>query len=98
MRRPDLHPRLHPSYTMAGERAGVKEQVVQSGLMRAWRPMLAMTVLIVASNFLVQFPIDVGPVVGLPLLITYGAFTYPATFLTTDLTNRRYGPAVARRV
>lgn len=66
--------------------------------MQAWRPMLAMTVLIVASNFLVQFPIDVGPVFGLPLLITYGAFTYPATFLTTDLTNRRYGPAIARRV
>lgn len=71
---------------------------MQGGMMQAWRPMLAMTVLIVASNFLVQFPIDVGTMLGLPLLITYGAFTYPATFLTTDLTNRRYGPRIARRV
>jgi uncharacterized PurR-regulated membrane protein YhhQ (DUF165 family) len=71
---------------------------VRSGMMKAWRPMLAMTVLIAASNFLVQFPIDLGIVLGLPLLITWGAFTYPATFLVTDITNRRYGPEVARRV
>jgi uncharacterized PurR-regulated membrane protein YhhQ (DUF165 family) len=63
-----------------------------------WRPMLAMVVLIVASNWLVQFPIEAGSVFGWPLLITWGAFTYPATFLVTDLTNRRHGPLVARRV
>jgi uncharacterized PurR-regulated membrane protein YhhQ (DUF165 family) len=63
-----------------------------------WRPMLAMVVLIVASNWLVQFPIEAGSVLGWPLLITWAAFTYPATFLITDLTNRRHGPAVARRV
>ena len=63
-----------------------------------WRPMLAMTALIAVSNFLVQFPIDAGIVFGLPLLITWAAFTYPATFLVTDLTNRRHGPEVARRV
>jgi uncharacterized PurR-regulated membrane protein YhhQ (DUF165 family) len=63
-----------------------------------WRPMLAMVVLIVASNWLVQFPIEAGSVFGWPLLITWAAFTYPATFLVTDLTNRRHGPLVARRV
>lgn len=66
--------------------------------MTAWRSMLAMAVFIAASNFLVQFPINLGAVLGVPLLITWGAFTYPATFLVTDLTNRRYGPRVARRV
>ena len=69
-----------------------------AGTMTYWRPMAAMTLLIVASNFLVQFPIDAGVVLGLPILITWAAFTYPATFLVTDVTNRRYGPEVARRV
>lgn len=63
-----------------------------------WRPMLAMIMLIVASNWLVQFPIEAGSVFGWPLLITWAAFTYPATFLVTDITNRRYGPVVARRI
>jgi queuosine precursor transporter len=66
--------------------------------MTAWRSMAAMAVFIVASNYLVQFPIDLSGAVGVPLLITWGAFTYPATFLVTDITNRRYGPQVARRV
>jgi len=69
-----------------------------TGLGRYWRPMAAMIVLITASNWLVQFPIEAGAVLGLPILITWAAFTYPATFLVTDLTNRRYGPAAARRV
>lgn len=66
--------------------------------MVAWRSMLAMAVLIVASNYLVQFPIELGASLGAPLLITWAAFTYPATFLVTDLANRRYGPQVARHV
>jgi uncharacterized PurR-regulated membrane protein YhhQ (DUF165 family) len=73
-------------------------RAVLAGLTTYWRPMLAMTALIAASNFLVQFPIDAGVLFGLPLLITWAAFTYPATFLVTDLTNRRHGPQVARRV
>jgi queuosine precursor transporter len=63
-----------------------------------WRPLLAMVLLIVASNWLVQFPIELGAVLGIPVLITWGAATYPATFLVTDLTNRRHGPVVARQV
>ncbi|ADZ68774.1 Hypothetical transmembrane protein [Polymorphum gilvum SL003B-26A1] len=59
----------------------------------------AMAIVVVASNFLVQFPVpgSLGPV-SLTDLLTFGAFTYPAAFLVTDLTNRRFGPAAARRV
>jgi len=59
----------------------------------------AMALVVVASNILVQFPVD-GQVGGLALadVLTWGAFTYPVAFLVTDLANRRYGPAVARRI
>ena len=50
---------------------------------------LAMAAIVVASNILVQFL--AGP------WLTWGAFTYPFAFLVTDLTNRLYGPAAARR-
>ncbi|NCW53480.1 MAG: VUT family protein, partial [Rhodobacteraceae bacterium] len=51
----------------------------------------AMAAVVVASNILVQFLILDG-------LLTWGAFTYPFAFLVTDLMNRVYGPADARRV
>lgn len=59
----------------------------------------AMAVVVIASNVLVQFPVGgtLGPIV-LADLLTWGAFTYPVAFLVTDLTNRRLGPAMARRV
>lgn len=59
----------------------------------------AMTLVVVASNIAVQFPLQ-GEVAGLALgdVLTWGAFAYPFSFLVTDLANRRYGPAVARRV
>lgn len=60
---------------------------------------LLMTAVVVASNVLVQFPLA-GTLFGISLgdLLTYGAFTYPVAFLITDLTNRQFGPRVARRV
>ncbi len=61
--------------------------------------LLAMIGVVVASNFLVQFPVNI--VLGdlnLADLLTWGAFTYPLAFLVTDLTNRRFGPRVARYV
>jgi uncharacterized PurR-regulated membrane protein YhhQ (DUF165 family) len=60
---------------------------------------LLMSAAVVASNFLVQFPV-VGTLWGISLsdLLTWGAFTYPVAFLITDLTNRQFGPSVARRV
>ena len=50
---------------------------------------------VVISNYLVQFPIQYF---GLSEVLTYGAFSYPITFLITDLANRAYGKAVARKV
>ncbi|MEF2071400.1 queuosine precursor transporter [Consotaella aegiceratis] len=60
---------------------------------------LAMTLIVVASNVLVQFPVG-GSIGSLQLadILTWGAFTYPFSFLVTDLTNRRFGPRIARRV
>lgn len=55
-----------------------------------WRPIVAMAVVIVVSNLLVQYPINDW--------LTWGAFTYPVAFLVTDLTNRALGAAAARRV
>ena len=59
----------------------------------------AMAIVVVASNVLVQFPVQghLGAV-SLADILTWGAFTYPFAFLVTDLANRRYGPAMARRV
>lgn len=59
----------------------------------------AMALVVVASNVLVQFPVN-GQIGGLALadILTWGAFTYPFAFLVTDLANRRYGPAIARQI
>ncbi len=60
---------------------------------------LFMTLIVVASNFLVQFSLE-GTLAGINLadLLTFGAFTYPVAFLVTDLTNRQFGPTAARKV
>ena len=60
---------------------------------------LAMALVVAASNYLVQFPVEhvVGGV-NLADTLTWGAFTYPVAFLVTDLTNRRFGPTAARKV
>ncbi|PTE16660.1 hypothetical protein C5F44_00650 [Fuscovulum blasticum DSM 2131] len=51
---------------------------------------LAMAVIVMASNILVQHPMGA--------YLTWGALSYPFAFLVTDLTNRIAGPAAARRV
>jgi len=51
---------------------------------------LAMAAIVVASNILVQFLYGEW--------LTWGAFTYPLAFLVTDIMNRMYGAAAARRV
>lgn len=53
-------------------------------------PVLAMMSIVAASNVLVQFPINDW--------LTWGALTYPVSFLVTDLTTRLHGPGRARRV
>ena len=59
-------------------------------LKQLWLPIFAMILVVVASNFLVQFPINSW--------LTWGAFTFPVAFLVTDLTNRAVGAQAARRV
>jgi len=54
-----------------------------------------MGVIVLLSNYLVQFPIKYY---GLQEILTYGAFSYPISFLITDLVNRSYGKIYARKV
>ena len=55
----------------------------------------SMASVVALSNYLVQFPIKY---LNLQDLFTYGAFSYPIAFLITDLTNRRYGKIIARKI
>ena len=50
----------------------------------------AMVVVVLSSNILVQYAINDW--------LTWGAITYPFAFLVSELVNRRFGPASARRV
>ena len=56
---------------------------------------LLMGVVVLISNFLVQFPVNYF---DLSEILTYGAFTYPIAFLITDLANRSYGKLKAKKV
>ena len=64
-----------------------------------WRPLApaiaAMVAVVAAANVLVQHPLEAF---GAGEWLTWGAFTYPLSFLVTDLTNRRFGAGQARRV
>lgn len=51
---------------------------------------VAMGVVVLSSNILVQYAINDW--------LTWGAITYPFAFLVTELVNRAFGPAQARRV
>lgn len=53
-------------------------------------PLVAMIAIVTSSNYLVQFPINDW--------LTWGAITYPVSFLVTDLTTRLQGPGRARAV
>ena len=54
-----------------------------------------MGTVVLASNYLVQFPIHYYE---LSEILTYGAFTYPIAFLITDLANRSYGKEIAKKI
>ena len=56
---------------------------------------LLMACVVALSNYLVQFPIKHF---NLENLLTYGALSYPVAFLITDLSNRRYGKNVAKKI
>ena len=73
------------------------------GLLRLLPSVIAMALVILVSNILVQIPVDYGVNLlgrrfNLADLLTWGAFTYPVAFLVTDTTNRVYGAQAARRV
>ncbi len=68
------------------EQAPLPKPILHSLLL----PIMAMIVIVVASNILVQYPIND--------FLTWGALTYPVAFFVTDLTNRRFGAPAARRV
>ena len=53
-------------------------------------PIAAMSVVVVASNILVKYPLNDW--------LTWGAFTFPFAFLITDLSNRAFGPLRAAKV
>jgi uncharacterized PurR-regulated membrane protein YhhQ (DUF165 family) len=53
-------------------------------------PIIAMSLVIVTSNELVNHPINDW--------LTWGAFSYPLSFLVTDITNRLFNARAARKV
>ena len=55
-----------------------------------WHFVVAMAIIVAASNFLVEIKITDW--------LVWGSLTYPVAFLVTDLTNRVYGAATARKV
>jgi uncharacterized PurR-regulated membrane protein YhhQ (DUF165 family) len=54
------------------------------------RALVAMIFVVLASNYLVMFPVNDW--------LTWGAFTYPISYLVTEVTNRLSGPQMARRI
>lgn len=58
--------------------------------MRILPGVIAMAIVVVASNILVQHLLGDW--------LTWGALTYPVAFLVTDIMNRVYGPVAARKV
>ena len=56
---------------------------------------LLIALIVATSNYLVQFPVSYF---GLGDFLTYGAFSYPMAFLITDLSNRKYGKDIAKKI
>ncbi|MDO5667333.1 MAG: queuosine precursor transporter [Alcaligenaceae bacterium] len=54
--------------------------------------LVIMCILVAASNYFVQPQFHIND------WLTFGALTYPVTFLVTDLLNRRFGPQAARSI
>lgn len=77
---------LHARKGQVSDHLGKTENII----MRLLPAILAMAIIVVASNILVQFLFGDW--------LTWGAFTYPFAFLVTDITNRLMGAPAARRV
>jgi queuosine precursor transporter len=86
---PDIHePKFLVSYTRAQLVAAAAFTAMT--LRQFAAAALAMAAVVLASNLLVQFPINDW--------LTWGAITYPVAFLVSELVNRAHGPEQARRV
>jgi queuosine precursor transporter len=72
---------------------------MKKSMITLWPLVVSMALVILLSNKLVQIPLQ-GTVLGIDLsaVLTWGALSYPAAFLVTDLTNRMFGLGPARRV
>jgi len=79
-------------FTLTG---GITQDKKMLTISRILPYVLAMVVIVVASNILVQIQF---PYFGLQEVLTWGALTYPLAFLINDLTNRHLGNAAARKV
>jgi uncharacterized PurR-regulated membrane protein YhhQ (DUF165 family) len=66
------------------------ENPTSPGLASRFAFALAMAVIVGASNWLVQYPIN--------HYLTWGAFSYPVAYLVTDVCNRCFGIRLAREV
>jgi uncharacterized integral membrane protein (TIGR00697 family) len=55
----------------------------------------SMMLLVLISNILVQYPVNYFK---LDQILTWAAFTYPITFLVTDLANKTYGLQFAKKI
>jgi queuosine precursor transporter len=75
---------------MASRNSLLDEPVLRTETRGMALALIGMIGAVLASNYLVQFQINDW--------LTWGAFTYPVTFLVTDLTNRFFGPRRARQV
>lgn len=58
-----------------------------------WRLSLFHILIIVSSNYLVQFPFSIGNIKA-----TWGALSFPFIFVATDLTVRIFGKSQARKI
>ncbi len=67
-----------------------KSQTTMSQRLFLLAGVIAMAIVVTASNILVEMPINDW--------LTWGALSYPFAFLVTDLTNRALGPNKARLV
>jgi len=56
---------------------------------------VAMMLIVLASNYLVQFPFAYFK---LDNILTWGAFTYPMAFVVSDIANRIYGFSFTKKI
>jgi len=84
-----------PSHSLPGVvgRPGAASDLVPIAGFSVWTLAFVHMAIIVASNYLVQWPVQM-----LGVLTTWGAFTFPLVFVATDLTVRLLGRDAARRV